>query len=365
MKAGNEDDAYFRALAGEWLSVVQRDVVVVFWNANGDGEDDAGLALYEKQDVVTSKKIALSLFAFQREDGSVPRSRTSITCSGGNGLLVETTSLAVLLWLKHKEDMSILTNAGKAMEWLHKQCHGSFGSTQATVLALQAILSYEDAIGGSGAGCTITVAVDGSVDPDVEPVEVRPGSTEPVVVPIGAATLLKLGHGKHTVELRTSASSSSGSACMLPFYVNVHYNVLNPPSHPECSLRLETKIKETTVVEGECTDVEVTLENMLADRGLPMCVAIIGIPGGLEARTQKLDELKKSGACASYELLGKDVVLYFRQFTPHEKKTLHFDVAGAVPGKYHGPASRAYLYYTDEKKVWVPGMEVTVAAGHA
>jgi len=33
-----------------------------------------------------------------------------------------------------------------------------------------------------------------------------------------------------------------------------------------------------------------------------------------------------------------------------------------VPGKYTGPASRAYLYYTDEFKTWVDGVSVDISA---
>jgi alpha-2-macroglobulin-like protein len=33
-----------------------------------------------------------------------------------------------------------------------------------------------------------------------------------------------------------------------------------------------------------------------------------------------------------------------------------------VPGTYRGPASCAYLYYTDEHKKWVDGLQVEIAA---
>jgi alpha-2-macroglobulin-like protein len=35
-------------------------------------------------------------------------------------------------------------------------------------------------------------------------------------------------------------------------------------------------------------------------------------------------------------------------------------LVAAIPGTYTGPASRAYLYYTDEFKQWAPGMKVTI-----
>ena len=37
-------------------------------------------------------------------------------------------------------------------------------------------------------------------------------------------------------------------------------------------------------------------------------------------------------------------------------------LVAAVPGTYTGPASRAYLYYTDEHKHWVQGLKVNIAA---
>jgi hypothetical protein len=35
-------------------------------------------------------------------------------------------------------------------------------------------------------------------------------------------------------------------------------------------------------------------------------------------------------------------------------------VAG-VPGRYTGPASRAYQYYTDEQKTWTDGLQISIA----
>ena len=42
----------------------------------------------------------------------------------------------------------------------------------------------------------------------------------------------------------------------------------------------------------------------------------------------------------------------------------HLQSPPNVPGTYTGPASRAYLYYTDEYKQWSDGLRVTVSCGH-
>ena len=43
-----------------------------------------------------------------------------------------------------------------------------------------------------------------------------------------------------------------------------------------------------------------------------------------------------------------------------KKVDVPLSLIAAVPGKYTGPASRTYLYYTDEYKQWVGGLEVDI-----
>ena len=89
-------------------------------------------------------------------------------------------------------------------------------------------------------------------------------------------------------------------------------------------------------------------------------LAIVGIPGGLEPRHDQLKELVKSGAVDAYEVLGREVVLYWRELKAGQKVALPLSLVAAVPGTYTAPASRAYLYYTDEFKHWLTGLKVTI-----
>jgi hypothetical protein len=59
---------------------------------------------------------------------------------------------------------------------------------------------------------------------------------------------------------------------------------------------------------------------------------------------------------------GREVVLYWRTLAGDAKVDIPLSLIAAVPGTYTGPASRAYLYYTDEDKKWVDGMKVEIAA---
>jgi hypothetical protein len=100
----------------------------------------------------------------------------------------------------------------------------------------------------------------------------------------------------------------------------------------------------------------------LTDQQLPTVVAIVGVPGGLEPRVDQLKELVKAKTIDAYEIMGRDVVLYWRGMTPKQQLRVPVSLVAAVPGRYVGPASRAYLYYGNEHKTWVAGLSADVAA---
>lgn len=66
-------------------------------------------------------------------------------------------------------------------------------------------------------------------------------------------------------------------------------------------MALQTSAAHAVLAEGETTEVTARVRNTKAE-GIPMTVAVIGLPGGVEARVEKLQELVKvrwrpSGLC--------------------------------------------------------------------
>ena len=120
------------------------------------------------------------------------------------------------------------------------------------------------------------------------------------------------------------------------------------------------QLRDAQVAEGEATEVNVTVTNRTS-QGVPTPIALIGLPGGLEPRHDQLKELVKKGTIDAYEVLGREIVLYWRGMEPNAKVRVPLSVVAAVPGTYTGPASRAYLYYGDEDKVWVEGMKIDIS----
>jgi len=294
-----------------------------------------------------AKDLARKLAEAQTEEGNVAGAVTSITRSGGRSLHMETTALAILAWLRLEEHT---LNLERGMTWLVEQCKGgSFGSTQATVLALRAIVAYDALKATPRKPGEVQLFVDGDL---VHTVPFTAEHEGPVEIP---AFHDRLSTGTHKLELRMVGGSP------LPASVRIAYRTPQPPSSDACKVALTTTLEDTQLVEGEGTELLVKLRNTTAE-GLPMTMAIVGIPGGMEVRPEQLEELKRAGRIDFVETRPREVILYWRDMEPSQEVELALSLVAQIPGRYTAPPSRTYLYYTDEHKQWVPGSQVEIKA---
>jgi A-macroglobulin TED domain/Carboxypeptidase regulatory-like domain/Alpha-2-macroglobulin family/MG2 domain len=284
----------------------------------------------------------------QESAGNVAGAVTSITRSGGDALAIETTALSVLAWMR---EPSYAANVESGLKWIvESNKSGRFGSTQSTILALRAIVAYDNAHARPKAPGRIILTVDGRTVG--APLAFTSSTQGALVMPEFAS---ELGPGRHTVALKMEDGSS------MPFSVGVKYHSLLPDSAEQAHVAIQVVLKDPQLQEGGVTEATVSIANK-SDQVIPTPVAIIGIPGGLEVRHDQLKELVKSGKIAAYEVIGREVVLYWRYLKAKDKFDLPLSLVAAVPGSYTGPASRTYLYYTDEYKNWAPGLKVSITA---
>ncbi len=301
------------------------------------------------------------LSQLQHQDGSL-RGATTVVSSGGLSLQMETTALAILAWVKSPRHS---LQAQAAAKWItsNRVGAGGFGSTQATVLALKALVAMAGKSSNQTNGGTLQVKLAGDIIGEAQlPSDARSGSTVEITG-LGqkiAASHIVSGLESGTLELELVALDANG----LSFGIDVAYTALTPASDDNCPLKVSTRFSSkldqpNTTTAGETLQVEMRLEN-ITPQGYGMAVAMIGLPGGVEPRIDRLEELKTAASFDYYELRGREVILYWRTIEPNVTKTIEFDVIATVPGKYTGPASRAYLYYTAEQKHWTEPLEIEI-----
>ena len=282
----------------------------------------------------------------QAADGGVDGAVTSITSSGGEALRIETTALAVLAWL---EDPSLTANVERGVRFLVESCRGGrFGSTQGTVLALRAIVAYDAARSRPRAPGTLRLRVDG--EPVGEPLAFDADTEGTLTLPDPSD---RLGPGSHRIELRMEGGAE------MPHALTIRFHRERPSTADGAPLGLSVALSAAEVERGEPLEARVRLENH-SDADVSMPLTIVGLPGGLEADADALQELVDAGRLAAYDLRCREVVLYLRGLGAGDAVEWPIRLTAAVAGRYTGPASRAYPYYTDELKTWVDPLRVDV-----
>ncbi|THB64253.1 MAG: A-macroglobulin complement component, partial [Gammaproteobacteria bacterium] len=159
---------------------------------------------------------------------------------------------------------------------------------------------------------------------------------------------------KHNIKLIMTDGSE------MPFSIAIKYKTALPASSDKTFLTLDTTLSANKIVEGEPLEVKVKVT--VLDKEAPTPIAVIGIPSGLEVRHDQLKELVASKRVDSYEIIGRNLVLYWRGLKAKSVTEIPVSLIARVPGKFTAPASAAYLYYSDEYKDWQKGMEIEVTA---
>jgi hypothetical protein len=296
----------------------------------------------------------------QKEDGHLDAATTSITCSGGRDLQIETTAISVLAWLKRPEFASPVN---KAVKWISSQRggYGAFGSTQSTIMALKALIAFTKANKKTAEAGTLSLFVN---DERVGVLDFAAGSQGVLAIDVPEAEK-HLTAGANKIRVEISGNNT------FPYTLSWSYRTVKPVSE-DCPLKLTTRLDRATAQEGDVASLMVTIENT-GKQDVNMPIAIIGLPGGMQlpkdykqfdALKQPRDNGKTPGIISAYELRSneRELVLYWRGLSAGQKVEVPLQVICQVPGEYHGPASRAYLYYDADKKCWIDpiGIEIKV-----
>jgi hypothetical protein len=292
------------------------------------------------------RALAGKLVGLQDAEGKLVGQHGSITRSGGQALAVETTALAALSWLKLPEYHAC---ANRAIDWIvgKRSGDGSFGSTQATILALKALVEHTKINRGKLTAGELVMKLGDRVlaTQQFTADEINTLRLD------GFEGELKTGENELTLSLTGENQ--------MPYTIDVSYRAHQPQSHPDCAVELTTTLASQQVSAGETVALAAELVNK-TEQGQPMTVAILGLPAGLQPRADQLEELKKAGKIDYYETRAREVICYWRSLAPNKRVPLKLDLVAEWSGKYTGPASRAYLYYTAELKHWAAPLTVEI-----
>jgi hypothetical protein len=266
-----------------------------------------------------------------------PSGRTTFFGAGHSGA-VETTALATLALLN--SNLYPPTARG-ALTWIASQKDGSgtWQSTQATVLALKALLL------GTGK------ALGGEKERRIELV-LGDGIKKEIVIPSDQGEVMRqvdLSEHLRPGVNRLVLSESSGATPGYQVVFRYHVPQRDDPAAPPEPLAITLDYDKTELPVKETVRARVTVTNQMK-QSAPMILIDLPIPAGFAIVKEDLTELVRPNALAKVQFNARSAVIYVRELAPNDPLAFSYRLRATMPVKITAPPARVYEYYDTDKQ---------------
>ena len=255
----------------------------------------------------------------------------SWTRAAGSAADLEATALAVIALARHDP---ALADEGAAFLVRSKRSDGTWGSTQATVLALKALSA---AGGGQRGPVAARLWVNGREIAGAFPEGNRPQSFD--ISP-------HLGAGANEVVLETTVRVNAQVTGR--YYVPWGTGDL---LHGVEGLNLQVLYDRTEAKVGDTVTCTVKVESAPA-----MVIAEVAVPPGFTVDRAELDDLVRRGVADKVAQTGRTLTFYLSG----KGATFSYGLKPRYPVRVAVPRSVAYEYYTPDRRVVSPPQELVV-----
>lgn len=294
-------------------------------------------AEHGKDEAFTHQVIQMLLDARQEKGDQVWwTARETGVYSTGESAAVETTGLAVQALLKSGQSLSV---ARKALAWIaaKKDADGTWGTTQATIMALRALLMASEE-GSSDIRGHVEIALNGNVQQKIDLTAdnndlfqqfvlsgVDPGKPNQVRIHFdGTGSLAYQVVGRYFLPWQTKPSQE-------PLSIDIAYD-------------------RTRLAQNDVVTATATVRNNLKETA-NMVMVDLGIPPGFDLLSEDLQDMvaktadAQTGRLEKFSLTATQAILYFNAFAPGSQTRIHFRLRAKYPLRAKTFMSKVYEYY--------------------
>jgi CD109 antigen len=255
---------------------------------------------------------------------------------------IETTAYATLALVKHGD----VLNASRSAKWLtsKRNAAGGFGSTQDTVVTLQALIVFSTS-GRADVDLTVNLKGDG-LNKQVKINKDNYDVLQIVPVPIDTQ-----------IEMTVAGKGDAIGQVVRRF----NLEAVEQPAE-EKILNIDVEYDTTDVAVNDLIEVSVNLEfNPPEPVDTGMIVLDVSVPTGFAPVIESVIAVTRQNAnIKRYDIAGRKVIFYVEDMKPGDRIAFVFNVKALYPVKAKGVSSQAYSYYKPEIKGETLGAAVTV-----
>lgn len=293
------------------------------------------LVAYDPNDSATRDALA-RLDALKVTDGEGVYYPTRVgSFTGAYGLYgnIETTGLAAYAFLRAKQYPE---SAQRALTYLvqKKDPHGTWGSTQATILALRALVQSAIEAGEAATEATVRVSFNGA---PAKPIVINKDNAGVMQI----ITFDNINPGMNGIAFQVEGKGA------LAYQVSTHYYLpwqYVPPT-PEAEKRVDIQVRYDRTTLAVNDEVRVTADIRLRTGTARMTIVDLGIPPGFGVQTEDLDRAVRANTIARYELTARQIIVYLEEFDAKKPITFTYRLKAKFPLRAQTPSSTMYDYY--------------------
>lgn len=314
------------------------------------------LVAADAQDAATTEVLE-RLVAMAREDGEQVYWESSIATMTGareGSASLETTALVAHALLKAGFSP---TASGGALRYLinHKDERGTWGTTQATVLTLKALLL--SASKGQRPALTVRTLWNGLAQGELS---VTPETYDVVQ----GLSLTTIGNGLGTLVLGAEGTGEVLVQVTASYYLPWSAVPATPPQ--EGPLMMVVTYDRTSLAVNDTVQVNVVVR--LKEGLVNAALLDLGLPPGFALEADELrarieaDRTLPTGATrlTRYEVTGRQLLVYVQDLQAGEELRFSYRLRARFPLRASIPASRAYDYYNPQGVVEQPPVVIEV-----
>jgi hypothetical protein len=263
---------------------------------------------------------------------------TSVYATGPSAA-VETTGLAVQALLQSGEASG---TARKALTYIasKKDAYGTWGTTQATIMALRALLTATEK-GAADIRGTVVVLLNGK---PAEKLELTPENNDLLHQFVFKNINTQLAS---TVGLQFEGKGGLAYQIVGSYYLPWDEKAAGEP------LSIDVAYDRTRLAQDDIATASATVKNNLP-KAANMVMVDLGIPPGFDLLSEDLQDYqeksahRKSGHLSKFSLTATQALLYFDSFAPGDVVTLKYRLRAKYPIRARTFKSQVYEYYDPE-----------------
>ena len=293
----------------------------------------------------------LNLRASRSADGKLAwwsggRGRTAFY-GDGRYKTIETTALAAMAMIPSSSHPETIR---AALAWLveQKDTYGTWGSTQATVLALKALLAGTGRPLGESKQRRLEIALGSETIRSLT----IPADQGDVMQQIDLSALIP--SGASSLVLRDRSTAASGYQVALAYHLPEE-----EPAAPQAPFSIDLHYDRTELAVNDTVTATATVRNHQSAPS-PMVLVDLPIPPGFAVEADDLAILVSRKTIAKFDLTPRSIVVYLRGLSPGEPIKIDYHLKATMPVKVTTPPASAHEYYDPDKRAAGKEQSLTV-----